>query len=438
MRHPLEHQRPPSVDREPPLARLMSPLSRFLGQSTTGGLLVLLASLSALVLANSPLGPGFRAWLDTDFRVAFGTFGAKLSLLHLINDGLMALFFLVVGLELKEAFFHGELRDPRRARLPAAAALGGMLVPALLYTAFHLGGPGRAGWAIPMATDIAFALGILRLVPSVPAAALTFLAALAIVDDLGAVLVIALFYNHGLNPWPLALLALLVLSVIIAGRAGLRHPLPYVLAGLALWGATIASGIHASIAGVILAVCLPSGARVDADRTIQWTARFARAELKTPNSIHTIEALAHGIARGRSPLAAWSQALSPWVNLLIVPLFALANAGVVFPARPLPAADSWVALGVLIGLCIGKPLGVLGASWLVLRLGWARLPTGLNPHQLLPLGILSGVGFTMALFIAELAFGATPRLDAAKLGILAASFAMGLAGYWLARRSYAR
>lgn len=434
----MDASQPQAPADQTPLAKLLSPLSRFLRQSSAGGTLVLAAAVLALALAQSPWAEAIVKFLHTEIGLGFGPLSVKISLLHFINDALMAVFFLVVGLEIKEAFLHGDLRDPKQARLPIFAAIGGMLAPALFYIAFNLHKPGLAGWGIPMATDIAFAIGLLRLVPGCPAAALTFLAALAIVDDLGAVLVIALFYTQHLAVGPLVAMLALVVALLGFSHAGLRHPLPFILLGIALWVATYASGVHGSIAGVLLAFCLPSRAIQNPDQTIVWTADFAAAELKTPNSYHTIEALAMGIAKGRSPLAAWALALGPWANLLIVPVFALANAGVNLRGAFSGALEPSIFLGVLFGLVLGKPLGILLAAWLGLKFGWVRLPPTLAFRDLAPLSILAGVGFTMALFIAELGLRDPAHIDSAKLATLLASVVAGSIGVWWGRMAYRR
>jgi NhaA family Na+:H+ antiporter len=270
----------------------------------------------------------------------------------------------------------------------------------------------------------------------VPPALLVFLAALAIVDDLGAVLVIAIFYTSQIAWYALGVAAAMVALLWILGRSGVRHPLPFILGGIVLWLAVLNSGVHATVAGVLLALCIPATGLVDPDRTISWTAAFAQAELKTPNTGDTIERLSEGIARGRSPMVAWEHALGPWVNFVIVPVFALANAGVVFDAAMLGAFTDRVFWGVLLGLVVGKPLGIALACLIAIRLGWAALPEGLDRRGLLAAGVLAGVGFTMAIFISGLAFGeADPQHQAiAKAGILAASLVAGVVGFTLVRR----
>lgn len=436
MHDDLPHQIPPAPEQAPVIERLVSPFTRFLHLSSAGGILVLGCTAIALVLANSPWHAAFEQLLHAPIGLRLGEALYSKSLWHLINDGLMAVFFLLVGLEIKRELLLGELRDPRKAALPLFAALGGMAVPAAIYACFNHDGPGAAGWGIPMATDIAFALGIMRLSGRVPAALLVFLAALAIIDDLGAVLVIALFYT-GSIAWPaLAVAGLAFAGLLALGRAGVRHPLPFILGGIVLWLAVLHSGIHATVAGVLLALCIPLRGTIDPDRTISWTADFATAELKTPNSGDTIEKLADGIGRGRSPLVSWEHALGPWVNFVIVPVFALANAGVVFDRAMLVAVVDPVFWGAALGLVLGKPLGVVGASLLAIRLGVAALPAGLDRRSLIAAGVLAGVGFTMAIFISGLAFGeADPAHQAiAKAAILAASLVAGVAGFILCRR----
>jgi NhaA family Na+:H+ antiporter len=433
---PLPHQVPPDPSTRPAITLLLAPFTRFLSLSASGGILVLACTAIALAIANSPLHAAWEHLLHTPIGLSLGEAVYAKSLWHLVNDGLMAVFFLLVGLEIKRELVLGELREPRKAALPLAAAAGGMAVPALIYACCNHGGPGAAGWGIPMATDIAFALGVLRLAGRVPPALLVFLAALAIADDLGAVLVIALFYTASISVAALALAAAAFAALLALGRLGVRHPLPYILLGLVLWLGVLNSGVHATVAGVLLAFAIPLKATVDPDRTIGWTAEFAQAELKTPNTGDTIERLADGIARGRSPLVAWEHALGPWVNFVIVPVFALANAGVVFDAAMLRAFTDPVFWGVFAGLVVGKPVGVVGASLLAVRLRLAALPDGLDRRGLVATGVLAGIGFTMAIFVSGLAFGeADPHHQAvAKAGILAASLVAGVVGFLLCRR----
>jgi NhaA family Na+:H+ antiporter len=431
----LPHQLPPDPERTPAIARWLSPFNRFLQLSSAGSILVLGCTAVALAIANSPLHAGFEHFLHTKLGVSLGDRIYATSLWHLTNDGLMAVFFLMVGLEIKRELLIGELREPRKAALPLVAAIGGMAIPAAIYAALNHDGPGAPGWGIPMATDIAFALGIMRLAGKVPAALLVFLAALAIIDDLGAVIVIAVFYTSQLSLLALATAGAAFVALLLLGRAGVRHPLPFILGGLVLWAGVLQSGVHATVAGVLLALTIPLRGTVDPDRTIAWTAGFADAELKTPNTGDTIERLAEGVGRGRSPLVAWEHALGPWVNFVIVPVFALANAGVVFDRAMLAAFADPVFWGVFCGLLIGKPIGVIGACMIAVRLRLAALPDGLDKAGIAAAGVLAGVGFTMAIFIGGLAFGEhDPAHQAiAKAGILAASLVAGVTGFILVR-----
>ncbi len=427
---------PPEPAKPAPILRLLSPFTRFLHLSSAGGILVLACTAIALLLANSPWREGFDHVLHYPIGLVLGGTTYEKSLWHLINDGLMAIFFLLVGLEIKREMLLGELRDPRKAALPLFAAVGGMAVPAAIFAALNHGSPGAGGWGIPMATDIAFALGIMRLSGRVPPALLVFLAALAIIDDLGAVVVIALFYTSSIALPALGLAAVAFVGLLALGRAGVRHPLPFILGGVVLWLGILNSGVHATVAGVLLAMTIPLRGRIDPDRGIRWAAEFSAAEASTPNTGDTMERLASGVNRGRSPLVIWEHALGPWVNFVIVPVFALANAGVVFNRDMLTAFADPVFWGIGLGLVVGKPIGVVGASMLAVRLGWASLPDTLNRASLIAAGVLAGVGFTMAIFISGLAFGESdPAHQAiAKAAILAASLVAGVAGFILCRR----
>ncbi len=432
----LPHQQPPVPEHAAPIQKLISPFTRFLHLSSAGGILVVVCTVIALIVANSPAYASFEHLLHAPIGLQVGDGVYSKSLWHLINDGLMAIFFLLVGLEIKRELVIGELREPRKAALPLFAAIGGMVVPASIYAALNHGGPGASGWGIPMATDIAFALGIMRLSGRVPPTLLIFLAALAIIDDLGAVVVIALFYTSTIALPALLAAGIAFASLLILGRCGVRHPLPFILGGIVLWLGILNSGIHATVAGVLLALTIPMRGTINPDRTIGWTAEFAAAEQKTPSSAETVEKLAFGVNQGRSPLVSWEHALGPWVNFVVVPIFALANAGVVFDRAMLAAFADPVFWGTTLGLVIGKPVGVVGASLLAVRLGVASLPTGMTRSGLVAAGVLAGVGFTMAIFISGLAFGDNdPAHQAiAKAGILAASLIAGVTGFILCRR----
>lgn len=385
------------------MERLARPFQEFARQEASGGILLIACTLAALLWANSPwAGSYFHLWHADP---TFGFAGARLSKLSLhfwINDGLMALFFLLVGLEIKRETLVGELASFQKAALPIAAALGGMIVPAGFYALFNQGGPGAAGWGIPMATDIAFALGVLALLGDrVPVSLKVFLAALAIADDIGAVLVIAFFYTEQISWISLGVGGLFFVALIAANRAGARHPLIYVVLGLGLWLAFLQSGIHATVAGVLLATTIP--ARQPIDRSA-----FP--------------------ARGESPMLRFEHALMPWNKYVIMPVFALANAGVVLGAGAARSLVDPISLGVICGLVLGKPIGIVLFSWLATQCRVAAMLDGIGWRQILGVGMLGGIGFTMSLFIANLAFGATPALETAKVGILAASVTSALVG----------
>jgi NhaA family Na+:H+ antiporter len=359
---------------------------------------VLLMASAAIALAWANLAPDSYAsvWQS---RVTVGVAPVALTkaLLLWINDGLMAIFFLLVGLEIKRETLAGELGSARKAALPVVAAMGGILAPAAIYAALNSGGPGVRGWGIPMATDIAFALGALALLGRGVAPSLrVFLTAVAIADDLGAVIVIAVFYTDDLRVAALAASALVLAGLAVVNRLGVEHQLPYVALGVALWVAVLESGVHPTIAGVAMAFTIPASGR---------RAAGAAAPL--------LERLEH--------------ALQPWVAFAIMPLFALANAGVRVPGD-LTLVTEPIALGIVLGLFAGKQVGVAASCWLLVRLGLASLPSGATWRQLYGVALLCGIGFTMSLFIATLAFHDAGALDAAKLGIIAGSILSGVAG----------
>jgi len=427
-----------------PISRIVSPFLRFARLEAASGVLLLLASAAALILANSPWSGAWAALWHADITVGLGGRLFTRPVEFWINDGLMTVFFFVVGLEIKREILVGELSSPRKAVLPAAAALGGMAAPAAIYALLNLGGPGAPGWAIPMATDIAFALGVLALVgAAVPAGLKVFLAALAIVDDLGAVLVIAIFYTERIW-WPALGAGALVLGVLAAANLlGVRRPLPYALLGVVLWAAMLSSGVHATLTGVLLALTLPARARIDTGRFLRICAEALRQfraagpsrEDEPTNEGHhaALAALEDASEAVQTPLQRLERLLHGWVVFAIMPLFALANAGVRLEGAA--GFGKPAAVGVLLGLVVGKPLGILLLSWAAVRLGIADLPKGVAWTHLAGAGMLAGIGFTMSLFVAGLAFGATPLLDQAKLGILGASAFSGVAGGITLRRA---
>jgi NhaA family Na+:H+ antiporter len=422
------------------LARVLRPFQQFARSQSFGAAILLAAAGLALVWANSPWRDAYFGIWNVPVSLGPASHPLTLSVLHWINDGLMAVFFLVVGLELKRELLVGELASPGHALLPIAAAIGGMALPALLYAGLNAGGgPAAAGWGIPMATDIAFALGVSRLLgSSLPPALTVFLAALAIVDDLGAVVVIALFYTHDLSPAHLGWAAGALVALFVLNRLGVRRLAPYLVVGVGLWYALHGSGVHATIAGVLLAMAIPVRTRIDAAEYSAQVRRlldeFDGAETGDrrvitsrgqQEAIHAMERVSEGV---QAPLLRLEHALHSLVALAVMPLFAFANAGIDLSALALDVAGRGVATGVAAGLLIGKPLGIFGASWLAVRMGWAALPTNVTWPMLHGAAWLGGIGFTMALFVGGLAFGTSPLLDAAKVGILAASAAAGIVG----------
>jgi NhaA family Na+:H+ antiporter len=395
-----------------------------------------LFGIAALVLANSPLAEAYqRLW---QIRLTFGTTEHSLSLtLHQwINDGLMAVFFLLVGLEIKRELIVGELASVRKAALPIAGAIGGMIVPATVYWMCNMSGQSARGWGIPMATDIAFALGALALIaPNAPAGARVFLAALAIVDDMGAVLVIAIFYSHALA-WNALIVAALIVSLLIGLNAmGVRRLWPYLLGGIALWYFVHESGVHATVAGIALAFTIPTHTRINAvefsHKARGFLARFDRTEsgdslvLTSKGQQEAVFAIEYASKAVTAPILRLEHALHNFSAFVVMPLFAFANAGVRI-GGPLQHAE--VTVGVFLGLVVGKPLGIAAAALGAVKSGIGQLPGGVGWTSLLGYACLAGIGFTMSLFIAMLAFDETGPLNAAKSGILAGSLLAGIVG----------
>ena len=429
--------------------RVTTPFEEFIHEETTSGFILMICAVIAMFLANSFLQETYEHALHTELTVSLGGTELRHTLHHWINDGLMALFFFVVGLEIKREVIVGEISDPRAALMPIIAAVGGMVFPALLYTIFNLGGDGANGWGVPMATDIAFAVGVLALLGSrIPKSVVTFLVALAIVDDLGAVVVIALFYTEQLFIGWLAVAGLLLLVLISFNRFGIRRPLAYFLIGLMTWFAMLQSGVHATLAGVLVALTIPVKPRYDTKVFVEHMRELlqdlknirddyqdrqfciirdgkARALLQTlENGVHAVE----------SPLQRLEHSMHVPVAFLVLPLFALANAGIPIEMSTLGnTLTNPITLGVMAGLIVGKLAGIAGMVWLAMKLGIGRLPEDMNVRHLVGVALLGGIGFTMSIFIAELGFaGQTESLVMAKTGVLFASIIMGSAGYlWL-------
>jgi NhaA family Na+:H+ antiporter len=419
--------------------RILQPLQSFLETEAASGVLLLVAAVAALVWANSPWRASYDDVWRTDLTLGVGGWSIAQDLRHWVNEGLMTLFFLVVGLEIKRELLTGELRDRRAAAVPVIAAVGGMVVPAALYAALNVGGAGARGWGVPMATDIAFALGVLTLAArSAPPALKPFLLTLAIVDDIGAIVVITVFYSGGIAWTSLVVAIGLVVLTLAMQRIHVRAGVTYIVLGIALWIAVFESGVHASIAGVVIGLLTPA---VPFQRPRAVSAEAHRVADETVDHPWPPDADAPqwlflaGISREAvSPLARVESALHPWTSFVVIPVFALANAGMRITAETVVnGATSPVTRGVVLGLVMGKLAGILGASWLAVRLGVGRLPGGVSWREIAGAAGVAGIGFTVALFVAELAFEGTEFLDAARLGVFAASAIAGCLGYALLR-----
>ena len=422
--------------------RFVKPAQAFASFQASGGIMLLAAAVAAMVWANSPWSDNYFEFWGTHLSIDLHFFEIDESLGHAVNDGLMAIFFFVVGMEIKREILHGELADPRKAALPVAAAAGGMIVPAGIYALWNIGGDGARGWGIPMATDIAFALGVLALLGRrAPFALKVFLLALAIADDLGAIMVIAVFYTDTIELVPVAWALGLIVLLVVMSRLGIRSIDLYTVVGVFFWVAILKSGIHATIAGVILALLTPAAPyykEKDFDGIMEDLLARRRLGMETGNHDLSEQALRQmeDLARGmESPLDRLEHALVPWSSYLILPIFAFANAGVKLSGDMISdAATSPVTIGVAMGLVIGKPIGVLLTCWVAVKLGWAQLPDHVDFQHLIGVGLLAGIGFTVALFITGLAFENPVLVDEGKVGILAASVIAGIIGFvylWL-------
>lgn len=398
-----------------PISPLIRPFQEFAAREASGGILLLLCTVAALIWVNSPLSRMYEALWHTKLTIGLAGHTLDHDLHFWVNDGLMAIFLFVVGLEIKRELLVGELASVRQAALHILGALGGVVAPALIYTALNIGGHGSAGWGIPMATDIAFVIGVMALLGDrVPLGLKVFLTALAIVDDIAAVLVIALFYTAQIAWFGVAVAALCVGLLLAANKMGVRHPLPYALLGIVLWLAVLHSGVHATIAGVVLAMTIPSRTELNAPEFLQRSRgmlehfeRCADSEkgvMTDEEQQVAIDALEDTCEKVQPPLYRLEQALHPWVTFLIMPVFALANAGVVLSGGIAQHLREPVTLGVALGLLLGKPIGIALASWLAVKIGLAMLPDGVTWKHIHGAAWLGGIGFTMSLFIAALAF----------------------------------
>ncbi len=378
--------------------RIVGPFSDFFKAESASGLMLLFCALIAMVIANSRLAGAYDHILHTNITVGYKEFSLSLSILHWINDGLMAVFFLVVGMEIKREMAIGELKSVKKTLLPITAAIGGMLVPAVIYALFNYREPTITGWGIPMATDIAFALGVLSLAAKrAPKGIVVFLTALAIVDDLGAIVVIALFYTHRISWLALAAGAVVFAGLLLANRLKVKYLAVFVMGGVLLWVCLQKSGVHATIAGVLLGMALPAGKNEDEHKT---------------SMLHKLE-----------------HALAPWSAFVIMPVFALANSGVAIDMGNLTALIlTPVSLGIIFGLFAGKQLGIFGFSYLLIKLKIASLPSRVTKRHLYGASVLGGIGFTMSLFISSLSFSDAISLSTAKIAIMTASVLAAVAG----------
>ncbi|HUG30515.1 MAG TPA: Na+/H+ antiporter NhaA [Candidatus Limnocylindria bacterium] len=428
-----------------PVDRILAPFREFARNSAASGILLIAAAVVALAWANSPFALSYTELWETRLTIGFGGTALTKSLHDWINDGLMAVFFFVVGLELKREVLIGELGSIRRALLPITAAIGGAIVPAVLFLAIV--GPGDAGrgWAIPMATDIAFALGVLALLGDrIPIGLRVFMAALAIVDDLIAVLVIGIFYTSDVSVPGLAASAACLGLLVGANVLGVRRPVVYGLLGLATWFAVLQSGIHPTVAGVLVALTIPARTKLDAAafaaKAGEIVSAFAEREADTTpvkaedhhSELWELEEISE---RAQAPMLRFEHALQPWVAFVVVPIFALANAGIAIGADIGSLMGDPLVLGVAVGLVVGKQVGITVAVLLALRFGLASLPHGVTLAHVYGAAWLGGIGFTMSIFIADLAFADASRLALAKLGVLVASAIAGAGGYVVLRRA---
>lgn len=400
-----------------PIDRVLSPVQNFINQEKSGGIVLIISVVLALIMANSSFSQEYLNFFEKDFGFSFnGKPYLHYSLYHWINDGLMAMFFFVVGLELKKEFIAGELASFKKAMLPVVTAFGGMLVPALIYLVLNRSGEAQQGWGIPMATDIAFAMGVLYLLGNkVPSSLKVFLMALAVVDDLGSVLVIAFFYSSDISILNLSLGLGFSFIMLIANKLGVKNILFYAILGVGgVWVSFLLSGIHATIAAVLAAFMIPADARNE--------------PIYSPVTKQRI------VARN-SPLDHLIHSLHPFVTFFVMPIFALANACISFADINIHTLFSThITIGVTLGLICGKVIGVIGFLWLMVKLKLASYPEGMNHRRQLGLGLLASIGFTMSLFITSLAFTEELHLNQAKIGIFAASIIGSLSGYLLLRK----
>lgn len=421
-----------------PIDKIIKPVNRFIHLEYTSGIVLFLGVVMALIWVNSPFSESYHHIWEIEFSLGFDD-NVLSHPLHLwINDGLMAIFFFVIGLELKREFIAGELSTLSKASLPMVAALGGMLVPAAIYAAFNHGTTGSHGWGIPMATDIAFALALLSMAGKhIPTSIKVFLSALAVADDLGAVLVIAFFYSSGIVWMPLLIGAAFLGILTIGNYLGIRSSVFYLLIGFGVWVGFLLSGVHPTIAGVLVAFTIPARTKIDEKRystrlrelSDEFDAEIPNCStLTTPKQNSTIENIKGLSLAAQTPLQKIETTLHPWVAFVIMPLFALANAGIIIGADFFSLLINPVSIGVSLGLVVGKFAGVLLFTWLLVKTKIGTLPQGATWKHIMGVALLAGIGFTMSLFVSALAFTDAQRIEQAKAGILVASLIAGILG----------
>lgn len=421
---------------------VINPIQKTINNSRTSGVVLFSSAFIAILISNSPWSEEYHHLWELDFSIGFNGHFITKNLHHWINDGLMAIFFFVVGLELKREIIGGQLKDPRNAILPITAAIGGMLFPAIIYLSFNSLGATSNGWGIPMATDIAFALGVLYLLgDKVPLSLKVFLTALAIVDDIGAVLVIAFFYTSDINFISLATGGIFMLILIVSNILGVRNTVYYGIIGIGgLWLAFLMSGVHATIAAVLAAMTIPADVKISekiyTEKLQLLIAKFKKAKPNnnptvTNNQLLIIEDIRIYSKRALTPLQQLEHSMYPFVAFIVMPVFAFSNAGVVLSGDMLAQLNTPIFYGVFFGLILGKVLGVSGLVYLLVKLRWVSLPDGMNNIHLLGVGFLASIGFTMSLFIGGLAFVDKEYITQAKMGVLFASIVASFIGYFI-------
>ncbi len=433
-----------AITQKTPIEKIIAPVNRFIHLEYTSGVILLITVIIAIIWANSSPESYHQVW---EIKLTAGLGESVLSQpLHIwINDGLMAIFFFVIGLELKREFINGELSSFRKASLPMGAALGGMIFPALIYVMVNYGTSSTRGWGIPMATDIAFALALLSMAGKhIPTSVKVFLSALAVADDLGAVLIIAFFYTTDVNYTAFGIAIIFFVALIVGNRLGVRNSLFYLILGICVWLGFLFSGIHATIAGVLVAFTIPAATRINEEvyssNLKKLTKEFeeeipSNSTLTTPEQHETIQHVKNLSLAAETPLQKIELALHPWVAFVIMPLFALSNAGIIIHSDFFSSIINTVSIGVILGLVVGKFLGIMLFTWLMIKFGIATLPQGASWRHIFGVALLGGIGFTMSLFISGLAFVDQEFVEQAKYGILIASILAGILGTLVLRGS---